>query len=104
MIESFGIDSIISYLKNVIPDTSQIINPEYRTLDQRHRQISAKLHTAKVKFAEISLQDNELSEKEMKKYIQKKSDCQQKIKDMENEKADIIEKKKSVEKKYYSRI
>jgi hypothetical protein len=99
MVESFGIDSIVSYLKNTVPDTSQIINPEYRSLDQQHKQISAGLHNAKIKFAEISLQNKELSEKEMNKYLQKKAECQQKIKDLENDRLTVIEKKKSVDKK-----
>jgi hypothetical protein len=72
MVESFGIDSIVSYLKNTVPDTSSIINPAYRTLDQEHRKISSKLYDAKMKFAEISLQNKELSEKEMSRYIKKK--------------------------------
>jgi hypothetical protein len=99
MVESFGIDSIVSYLKNTLPDTSQIINPEYRSLNQQHKQISANLHSAKIKFAEISLQNKELSEKEMNKYLQKKAEYQQKIKDLENDRVAVIGKKKSVDKK-----
>jgi len=38
MVESFGIDSITSYCKNPVPDTSSVINPEYRELDRRHKK------------------------------------------------------------------
>jgi hypothetical protein len=99
MVESFGIDSIVSYLKKTVPDTSQIINPEYRTLDQEHKRISAKLYAAKIKFAEISLQNKELSEKEMNRFLKRKAEEQQKIKELENDKLTVIERKKSVDKK-----
>jgi hypothetical protein len=99
MIESFGIDAIISYMKNPLPDTSMIINPQYSALDHEHRQISALLSKAKKNFADITLQNKELSEKELKIYTQKKSNKKQEIEDLDKKRQNIIELKKSIDKK-----
>jgi hypothetical protein len=100
MVESFGIDSITSYLKNKLPDTSAIVNPAYKTLDQEHKKTSALLSDYKVKYAEISLIDNkDFSEKQMNKHIKKKAEIQQNIEALQKKKEDIIEKKKNTSKK-----
>jgi hypothetical protein len=31
MVESFGIEDIVSYMKKIVPDTSRIVNPQYRS-------------------------------------------------------------------------
>ena len=100
MVESFGIDAIISYLKNKLPDTSAIVNPAYKALDKEHKKTSALLSEYKVKYAEISLVDNkDFSEKQMDKHIKKKATIQQNIEELQKKKEDIIEKKKATEKK-----
>jgi len=99
MVESFGIDSITSYFKNLIPDISQVINPEYRELDRLHKKITTLINNTKIKYAGISLQNKEMSDKEIERYTKKKSDMQLKIEDLEKQRASIIEKKKTVEKK-----
>jgi len=99
MVESFGIDSITSYLKNLIPDMSSVINPQYRELDRQHKKITTLIHNKKIKYAEISLQDKEMSNKEIERYAKKKNDMQLEIEDLENQKTTIIEKKKTTEKK-----
>jgi hypothetical protein len=99
MVESFGIDNITSYFKNLIPDMSQLINPKYRELDSEHKKITTQINHKKVKYAGISLQNKEMSEKEIQRYTQKKSDLQLEIKDLEKKRTAIIEKKKSIDKK-----
>jgi len=101
MIESFGIDSIVSYLKNPVPDMSQVVNPEYRDLERQHKALTARIKNSKLKYAEITLQNKELSGKDIERYIQKKSDMQLEIEDLEKQRTEIIEKKKTVEKKLY---
>jgi hypothetical protein len=73
MSESFGIDSITSYLKNKLPDTSTIVNPEYKELDKKHKETSALLSKTKIKYAETSLVDTgDLSEKKWKSISKRK--------------------------------
>ena len=99
MVESFGIDSITSYQKDPVPDMSQVVNPEYRELDREHKKLITLINNKKVKFAWISLQNKEMTEKEIDRFIKKKSDLQLEIEDLEKLRAAIIEKKKSTDKK-----
>jgi hypothetical protein len=99
MVESFGIDSITSYFKNLIPDISSVVNPEYRELDRQHKQVTTQIKNKKLKYAEISLQNKEMSKKEIERYANKKSDMQLEIEDLEKRRAEIIEKKKTIDKK-----
>jgi len=99
MIENFGLDVITSYSKNVLPATSKIVNPEYKDLIKEQKRISSFLSTKKVKYAEISLSEKQLSEKQMEKHIKKKATIQEEIDILEKKRADLIEKKKSIDRK-----
>ena len=99
MVESFGIDSIVSYLKNLVPDMSSVVNPIYKDLERQHKSIATRLRNLKLKYADISLQDKELSQKQIEQYTQKKSDMKLEIESLEKQRTELIEKKKSVEKK-----
>jgi len=50
MVESFGIDSITSYMKSSIPVTSLVINPEYKELEKQHKKIWSLLTKSKFRF------------------------------------------------------
>jgi hypothetical protein len=99
MVESFGIDSITSYFKNLIPDMSSVINPQYRELDREHKKITTLINNRKLKYAGISLQNKEMSKREIERYAKKKSDMQLEIEDLEKKRAVIIEKKNTTNKK-----
>jgi len=99
MVESFGIDSITSYCKNLVPGTSSVINPEYGELDRRHKKVTTLINNKKIKYAAVTLQNKEMSGKEIERYAKKKSDMQLEIEDLENQRTAIIEKKKNTEKK-----
>jgi hypothetical protein len=100
IVESFGIDSITSYLKNKLPDICSIVNPEYKALDQDHKKTTKLLSDYKVKYAEtVLIDDKDFSEKQKTKLINQKAEIKQNIEIMEKKRKDIIEKKKSVDKK-----
>ena len=99
MVESFGIDSITSYLKNLVPDMSPVVNPQYRELDRQHKRITTLINNRKIKYAAISLQNREMTKKEIERYTKKKSDMQLEIEDLENERTAIITKKNAIDKK-----
>jgi hypothetical protein len=99
VVESFGLDSIVSYFKNLIPDTSSVINPQYRDLDRQHKSLTTRINNSKLKYAAITLQDKPLSGKEIEKYTKKKSDMKLAIENLEKQRDEIIEKKKNVEQK-----
>lgn len=99
MVESFGIDSITSYSKNIIPDMSSLINPKYRELDRLHKKVTTMINNKKIKYAQISLQNKEMSKKEIERYAKKKNDMQFEIEDLEKKRTGIIEEKNAVKKK-----
>jgi hypothetical protein len=72
MVESFDIDSITSYMKRSIPVTCPVINPQYKELDREHKKVLSLLSKSKINYAQISLQDKEMSEKEMERFAKKK--------------------------------
>jgi len=71
MMEHFDIDGLVSYSKENITETAKLINPEYRTLDSAIKRDNAKLVRKNAAFAAISIKEQE--EKNIKKYIAKKS-------------------------------
>jgi hypothetical protein len=99
MVESFDMDSITSYMKTSVPVTAPVINPQYQELDRQHKKILSLLNKSKMKYAGITLADRELSEKEMERFIKKKSDKKTEIEALEKEKQEIIQKKKNTKKK-----
>ena len=99
MVESFGIDSITSYFKNRIPDISPVVNPQYRELDRLHKKTMTLLNDRKLKYAAISLQNKEMSKKEIEKYAKKKSELQLEIEDLEKQRETIIKQKNGIDKK-----
>ena len=99
MVESFGIDSIVSYLKNPVPDTSSVVNPQYKDLERQYKSLTARIKNKQIKYAAISLQNKELSKREIERYAKKKTDLQLDIEDLEKQRTAITEKKNNTEKK-----
>ena len=96
--ESFGIDFLISNKKNSIPDTYTIPNPDYISLNKQHKSISGKLAKHKLKLAEkvIEMENEELDEKVMKKYLRKKGEIFQTVELLTEEHDSIKQKKKEI--------
>jgi len=99
MVENFGIDTLVSYLKEKIDDTTMLVNPAYRNLEAQQRKLVSKLNIRKSKFATLILEDTPIDEKKMGHYIKKKTDLKEEIEHFEKEVAEIKEKKTSVDKK-----
>ncbi|MDD4576916.1 MAG: hypothetical protein PHI36_10870 [Bacteroidales bacterium] len=99
MMQEFGIDTLVSYLKEKISDTSVLINPEYRTLENLQKKLTSQLNTVKVKFSSLILENTQIEQKEMEKYLIKKEELKDEIERKEKEIHEIKEKKKSVPRK-----
>jgi hypothetical protein len=96
MVQEFGIDKLVSYLKEKIIDTTTLVNPEYRALENARRKEASKLVNIKAKFATLTLQTECLEEKAMEKYLYQKEDLKDKIEQKEEEIEQIKSQKKSV--------
>jgi len=99
MIENFGIDTLVSYLKTKVSDTAQLINPQYRETETEQRKLTSKLNTRKSKFATLVLDGETIEENKMKKYLKKKSELIEEISILEKEIESVKEKKSTLKKK-----
>jgi len=99
--ENFGIDALISNTKKSIPDTYNIPNPDYVALNQEHKSIAGKLAKQKQKLAEkqIEIDQPELEEKRMKKFILQKAEILQSVELYKSELEEIKQKKKTTAKR-----
>jgi hypothetical protein len=105
MMENFGIDTLVSYVKEKLSDTTLLVNPAYRELDGRHKKLTSKLNLRKVKFATMVLDEITIEEKNMKEYMQKKATINAEVKAFEAEIENIKQKKKELPRKIlYSQL
>ena len=100
-VESFGIDYLTSNVKNSIPNTYTIPNPDYISIDKEHKSVSGKLAKQKEKLAEKVMQIDhpDLNDKQMKKYINQKAEILQNVELYQNELDSIKLKKKDIPKR-----
>ena len=99
MMENFGIDTLVSYFKEKISDTSVLVNPEYRQLESLRRKLTSKLSRIKIKFASLILGNTPIESKPMEKYLIKKEELKFEIENYEKEIEEVKKKKKSVPRK-----
>lgn len=96
VMQNFGIDTLVSFYKEKISDTTVLINPVYRELEGEQKKLTSKLNYRKAKFATMELGQLPMDDKKMKMYIQKKSDLKNEISALEKEIQGIKIKKKGV--------
>ena len=99
VMENFGIDTLVSYLNEKISDTTILINPEYRTLENQLKKNVSKLNIRKAKFATVVLDENTIEEKKMKKHLHQKAELNDEIIFLESEINQIKDKKKQIPRK-----
>jgi len=99
MIENFGIDTLVSYLKRKVDDTTMLVNPQYRDMDAQQKKLVSTLNIRKAKFATLILENTEIEDKMMPPFIKKKTDLMEEIEQLKNEISVIKEKKILVERK-----
>ena len=78
MMEHFGIDLLIDYEKENMNETIKIINPKYREIESQIRSKNSKLTRKKAEYAEMVLNED-ISDKNIKKYVKKKTELQEHI-------------------------
>jgi hypothetical protein len=92
MKEHYNLDRLIEYKTESIPDTTRVVNPDYRRLDSQVRKKVSMLNRRLAKFAEIDLK-GEIGEKEIKKYQEKKSELKDEITNLQQD-IDLLKDKR----------
>jgi len=82
MRKHYNLDGLVNYSTEQIPDTTPVINPEYRRWDGEVRKKGGQLNQRRAKFAALTLESN-IEPKQMEIYLQKKADLQEEIEQLE---------------------
>lgn len=99
MMENFGIDNLVSYLKENISDTTILVNPQYRELESKQKKIVSKLNIRKAKFATLEIGPVPEKENYKKKYLEKKAELRNEIHAFEQELNQVKKVKKAIPRK-----
>jgi hypothetical protein len=78
MREHYGLDRLVEYGTEAVPDSVRVVNPAWRQLDSQVRTLTGKRQRLLVQFAAQNL-PGELSEAEVTGYPQKKAQLQEEI-------------------------
>jgi len=95
MRQHYGLDKLISYDTEQIPDTTPVINPEYRRLDGEIRKKAAQLSRLAAQFGGLGL-EGEIEPDKVKMYESKKGELQEAADHLRAELAPLKEQRKSV--------
>ena len=96
MMQDFGIDTLMSYFKEKISDTSILVNPEYRTLENLRKKLTSKLNRIKAKFSTLVLTGIPIENKKIEKYLMQKEELKTEIEQYQTEIEKIKEQRKVV--------
>lgn len=84
MMEHFDIDGLVSYLKEIVSDTKQLINPDYRKLERELKKLNGKLTRRKSEFATLTLKEQDIEDNKMRKFLVKKAEILEEIGQLDN--------------------
>ncbi len=92
MRQHYNLDRLSEYCIENIPDTTRVVNPEYRRLDGEVRRYAAKLSRTLAEFGTIHL-ESDIEPEQVESYQQKKSVLQEDIVHLQN-KLDTVKKQR----------
>ena len=99
MMENFGIDTLVSYKKEKIDDTFELVNPEFRALESELKKVTSKLNHRKAKFGGLSLGEIPIDNKKADNYLKQKIELENEITQLKQEANQIKLRKKEVPRK-----
>lgn len=99
MMQNFGIDTLVSYMKEKISDTAELINPEFRELEGQLKKAISKLNYRKAKYGSLELGEIPIDDKKAEKYLKNKTELINEILELQEEADQIKRKKKEVPRK-----
>ena len=96
MREHYGLDRLIDYATEEIPDTTKVVNPEYRRLDGQVRSLRGRLTRKLAAFSALGL-TGEIEPKKVAAFEQKKAQLQEQIEELTKELDALKDRRKAVE-------
>ncbi len=96
MREHYGLDRLVDYGTEEIPETTRVVNPEHRRLDNQVRRQAERLNRHLAKFGGMSL-DTEIEPPNVEAYQQKKAQLQEEISHLRQDLNKLKEQRKAVD-------
>jgi septal ring factor EnvC (AmiA/AmiB activator) len=93
MREHFGLDRLIEYGTEPVPDAISVVNPQWRKLDSQIRSQTGKRHRLAAQFGSLTLSEDP-AESELDRFQQRKEQLREEIqvRDLEIDKLKVIRK------------
>ena len=95
MREHYGLDRLVDYSLEEIPDTTKVVNPQYRRLDGQVRSKRGQLTRKHAAFSAMGL-TGEIEPKKVAAFEQKKAELQEQIETLTNELDELKAQRKAV--------
>ena len=95
MRQHYGLDRLIDYTTEEIPDTTRVVNPTYRRLDGQVRSTRGQLTRKLAAFSAMNLQ-GEIEPKKVAAFEQKKAELQEQIEDLTQALDELKRQRKAV--------
>jgi hypothetical protein len=84
MREQYGLDRLVEYGTEMIPDITTVVNPQWRRLDSQVRSKTGQRHRLHARFGAMALSEG-LSEDEVQTYERRKGELQEQIQHLDVE-------------------
>lgn len=97
MRQHYNLDRLVEYSTEEIPDTTKVVNPQYRRIDTEVRKKTAILNHRQAKFGAMTLK-GEIEPKKVEQYQQEKAELQEEISHLKKELQQLKQKRKAVQK------
>ena len=95
MREHYGLDRLVDYATEAIPDTTKLVNPQYRRLDGQVRSKQGHLTRKLAAFSAMNLK-GEIEPKKVAAFEQKKAELQEQIEGVTKELDELKKQRKAV--------
>ena len=96
MREHYGLDRLVDYATEEIPDTTKVVNPDYRRLDGQVRSTRGQLNRKRAAFSAMNLK-GEIAPAKVAAFEQKKAALQEEIEALEQALDELKGQRKAIE-------
>jgi prepilin-type processing-associated H-X9-DG protein len=96
MRKNYGLDSLVDYSTEEIPDTTKVVNPDYRRLDAQVRSLRGQLTRKLAAFSAMGLK-GEIEPRKVAAFEHKKAELQEQIEGLTKALDELKNQRKAVE-------
>jgi hypothetical protein len=94
MRQSYNLDGLVDYGAGIVPDTTMVVNPAYRTVDGQARKKIGVLNRKIAEFGAVNL-EGEIEPCRVEAFAQRKSDLQEGIASLQKEVVELKARRKA---------